>query len=195
MKHSILMWGIVLAGVLAPWQEVFAQAKAPRKTVLKINALSPVVATASGFLEHAFGPRISGQLGAFITGASVSGVKFSGYGFTPEVRYYFSEYKTAPAGLYVAGYGRILNYELTGKDSDSGKTYKATYAPVGAGVAAGGQFIFNKGFALDVFVGTGYNSGSLKINTGTEEDFDTGFLNLFGSGLRVRPGITAGYSF
>lgn len=195
MKRVILFSAVFLALAAAPLSETFAQAQAPGKTVLKVNVLSPFVVTGSGFIEHAFGPHVSGQLGAYITGASISGIKFSGYGFTPEVRYYLSDYKPAPAGFYVAGYGRILNYELTGKDKDTGKAYKATYAPVGAGVAAGNQWIFNGGLSIDIFVGAGFNGGSLKINTGTEKDFDTGFLNLLGSGFRMRPGLTVGYSF
>lgn len=195
MKRIILLLAAAFALAAAPLSETVAQAQASGKTVLKINVLSPFVATGSGFIEHAFGPHVSGQFGAYITGASVSGVRFSGYGFTPEVRYYLSDYKPAPMGLYVAGYGRILNYELTGKDKDTGKEYKATYTPIGAGVAAGNQWIFNSGLTLDIFLGAGFNGGSLKINTGTEDDFDTGFLNLLGSGFRVRPGITVGYSF
>lgn len=195
MKNFILLSAAVLVMAVVPLSETFAQAQAPGRTVLKVNVLSPFVATGSGFIEHAFGPHVSGQFGAFITGASVSGIKFRGYGFTPEVRYYLSDYKPAPVGFYVAGYGRILNYELTGRDKDTGKEYKATYAPIGAGVAAGNQWIFNSGLSVDIFMGAGFNGGSLKVNTGTENDFDTGFLNLLGSGFRVRPGLTVGYSF
>ncbi|WP_242921578.1 DUF3575 domain-containing protein [Pontibacter liquoris] len=196
MKRIILFCAAALLLTAAPLSSSIAQGQAPtRSTVIKVNVLSPFAATGSGFIEHAFGPHISGQVGAFITGVSVSGVRFDGYGFTPEVRYYVSDYKAAPAGLYLAGYGRILNYKLTVQDKDQGKEYKATYAPIGAGIAAGNQFIFNNGISVDIFLGAGINGGSLKVNSGTEEDFDTGFLNLLGSGFRLRPGLTVGYSF
>lgn len=167
-----------------------------RNTVLKVNVLSPFVLTASGFVEHAFSPRISVQLGAFKTGASVKDVDFEGHGFTPEVRYYLAE--QAPDGFYLAGYGRVLNYKLTVEDKEKGETYEATYKPIGAGVAAGNQFIFNSGVSLDLFLGVGVNGGSLNVKTGTNEDFDRGvldYLNILGSGFRVRPGLTLGYSF
>ncbi len=165
-----------------------------RSTVLKVNVLSPFVLTASGFAEHAFSPTISAQLGAFTTGASIKGVDFKGYGFTPEIRYYISE--QAPSGFYVAGYGRVLNYKLTVEDKEKGETYEATYKPIGAGVAAGNQFIFNSGISLDLFLGVGVNGGSLNIKKGTNEDFDRGLLDyVLGSGVRFRPGLTVGYSF
>ena len=167
-----------------------------RSTVLKVNVLSPFVLTASGFVEHAFSPNISVQFGAFTTGASIKDVDFKGYGFTPEVRYYISE--QAPDGFYVAGYGRVLNYTLTVEDKEKGETYEATYNPIGAGVAAGNQFIFNNGISLDLFLGVGVNGGSLNVKTGTNDDFDRGvldYLNILGSGVRFRPGITVGYSF
>jgi hypothetical protein len=199
-KFSILAFMIVLLGFA-----VTAQAQAQRRaatpandrsTVLKVNVPSLFVLTASGFVEHAFSPRISAQLGAFTTGASIRDVEFKGYGFTPEVRYYLAE--QAPDGFYVAGYGRVLNYTLTVEDKEKGETYEATYKPIGAGVAAGNQFIFNNGISLDLFFGIGVNGGSLNVKKGTNEDFDRGvldYLNILGSGVRFRPGLTVGYSF
>jgi hypothetical protein len=199
-KFSILAFIIILLGfaATAPAQ---AQRRAAtpvndRSTVLKVNVPSLFVLTASGFVEHAFSPRISAQLGAFTTGASVRDVEFKGYGFTPEVRYYLAE--QAPDGFYVAGYGRVLNYKLTVEDKEKGETYEATYKPIGAGVAAGNQFIFNNGISLDLFLGIGVNGGSLNIKKGTDEDFDRGvldFLNILGGGVKFRPGLTVGYSF
>ncbi|RIJ37674.1 DUF3575 domain-containing protein [Pontibacter oryzae] len=197
-KITLLLLIVCLLGFTsAALAQVRRQAPAPRRAVIKANVLSPFVLTASGFVEYAFTPQISGQFGAFTTGASYKDVDFEGYGFTPEVRYYLSDTKQAPNGFYVAGYGRILNYKLTveKEENEEKKTYTATYAPVGAGVAAGNQFIFNSGISLDLFMGVGVNGGSLKVNSGTEEDFDLGFLNLVGSGVRFRPGITVGYSF
>ncbi|ARS37081.1 DUF3575 domain-containing protein [Pontibacter actiniarum] len=196
MNRLTLLLSTVLALTASTaFAQVRRQAPAPRRAVIKANVLSPFVLTASGFVEYAFAPQVSAQFGAFTTGASYKDVSFEGYGFTPEVRYYLSDTKQAPNGFYVAGYGRILNYKLTVDDEEEGKTYKATYSPVGAGVAAGNQWIFNSGISLDLFLGVGVNGGSLKVNSGTEDDFDLGFLNLVGSGVRFRPGLTVGYSF
>lgn len=200
MKKFTLLALVPLLLALVATAPASAQRRADaannRNTVLKVNVLSPFVLTASGFVEHAFSPRISAQLGAFTTGASVKDVEFDGHGFTPEIRYYLAE--QAPDGFYIAGYGRILNYKLTVEDKEKGETYEATYKPVGAGVAAGNQFIFNNGISLDLFLGVGINGGSLNIKTGTNEDFDRGIidkLGILGSGFRVRPGLTVGYSF
>ncbi len=187
---------LLLAAASTASAQVRRQAAEPsRSVVLKANVLSPFVLTASGFVEYAFAPHMSAQFGAFTTGASYKDVEFSGYGFTPEVRYYLSDTKEAPRGVYVAGYGRILNYKLTVDDKEEGETYEATYKPIGAGIAAGNQWIFNSGISVDLFMGLGVNGGSLKVKTGTEDDFDLGFLNLVGSGVRFRPGLTIGYSF
>ena len=201
MKNFTLLSSLSLLLALATIAPASAQRRtsAPasdRSTVLKVNVLSPFVVTASGFVEHAFSPRISAQIGAYATGANIKDVEFEGYGFTPEVRYYFAE--QAPDGFYLAGYGRVLNYRLTVEDKDKGETYEATYKPIGAGVAAGNQFIFNNGISLDLFFGVGVNGGSLDVKKGTNENFDRGildYLNILGSGVRFRPGITVGYSF
>ncbi|MHC2990343.1 hypothetical protein OB13_01595 [Pontibacter sp. HJ8] len=198
MKKKILLTFAVAALSMVSLQTASAQVQQPKRAVIKVNVLSPFALTGSGFLEYAVTDRISAQLGAFTTGISVSDVKFKGHGFTPEVRYYFSDNKTAPAGAYVAGYGRIQNFKLTVKNKDEeGSDYSATYKPIGAGVAIGNQWIFKSNISLDVFLGAGYNSGSLKVNTGTEEDFDMGILGdmILGSGFGLRPGITVGYNF
>jgi hypothetical protein len=198
MKNKILLAFAAAALLMVPLQETQAQAQQPKRAVIKVNPLSAFALTGSGFLEYAVSDNMSAQLGAFTTGVSISNVKFRGYGFTPEVRYYFSENKVAPMGPYVAGYGRIQNFKLTvEKQDEEGRDYSATYAPIGAGVAIGNQWIFNSGFTLDAFLGAGYNGGNLKVNVGTEEDFDTGIIGnmILGGGFGFRPGITLGYNF
>lgn len=198
MKNRLLLTFAAAALAFIPLQQAKAQAQQPKRAVIKVNPLSLLAVTGSGFLEYAVTNNVSAQLGASVTGVSVSNIKFRGYGFTPEVRYYFSENKVAPMGPYVAGYGRIRNFKLTLEKKDAeGRDYSATYAPVGAGLAIGNQWIFNGGLSLDLFLGAGYNSGSLKVNVGTEEDFDTGIIGdmILGGGFSVRPGITLGYNF
>ena len=198
MKKILLPMLAAVALFLSPWQQTEAQAQQPKRAVVKVNVLSPFALTGSGFLEYAITDRVSAQLGAFTTGVTISDVKFKGHGFTPEVRYYISDSKMAPAGPYLAGYGRIQNFKLTVKNNkEDGRDYSATYSPIGAGAAIGNQWIFNSGISLDVFLGAGYNGGSLKINAGTENDFDAGFLGdiILGSGFGFRPGITLGYNF
>ncbi|PKV67186.1 DUF3575 domain-containing protein [Pontibacter ramchanderi] len=198
MKNRILLAIAAAAFLSIPAQQAQAQAQQPKRGVIKVNPLSALALTGSGFLEYAITDNLSAQLGASVTGVSVSNIKFRGYGFTPEIRYYFSENKVAPMGPYVAGYGRIRSFKLTAEKKDEeGRDYSATYKPVGAGVAIGNQWVFNSGFAFDVFLGAGYNGGNLKVNVGTEEDFDTGIIGdmLLGGGFSIRPGISIGYNF
>lgn len=198
MKNKILLIAATAALLFVPLQKTNAQAQQPKRAVVKVNVLSPFALTGSGFLEFAVSDQMSAQLGAFTTGVSISNVKFRGYGFTPELRYYFSENKVAPAGPYVAGYGRIQNFKLTvDKKAEEGREYSATYAPVGLGAAIGNQWIFNSGITLDLFLGAGYNGGNLKVNVGTEQDFDAGILGdmILGGGFGIRPGIALGYNF
>lgn len=198
MKNSLLLAFAAAAFLIFPLQETKAQAQQPKRAVIKINPLSAFALTGSGFLEYAVSDNMSAQLGAFATNVSISNVTFKGYGFTPEVRYYFSENKVAPMGPYVAGYGRIQNFKLTvEKKDEEGRDYSATYAPIGVGAAIGNQWIFNSGFTLDVFLGAGYNGGNLKVNVGTEQDFDAGIIGdmILGGGFGIRPGLTVGYNF
>lgn len=198
MKNSILLAFAAAALLFIPAEQAQAQAQQPKRAVIKVNPISAFAATGSGFLEYAITDNLSAQLGASITGISVSDVKFRGYGFTPEVRYYFSENKVAPSGPYVAGYGRIRSFKLTAEKKDEeGRTYSATYKPAGAGVAIGNQWVFNSGFTFDMFLGAGYNGGNLKVNVGTEEDFDAGIIGdmLVGGGFSLRPGIAIGFNF
>lgn len=198
MKNRIILAFAAAALFFIPSQQAHAQAQQPNRAVIKVNPLSAFALTGSGFLEYAITDNLSAQLGASVSGISISDVKFRGYGFTPEVRYYFSENKAAPMGPYVAGYGRIRSFKLTmDKQDEEGRDYSATYKPIGAGVAIGNQWIFNSGFTFDVFLGAGYNGGNLKVNVGTEEDFDTGIIGdmLLGGGFSVRPGIAIGYNF
>ncbi|EJF09078.1 MULTISPECIES: DUF3575 domain-containing protein [Pontibacter] len=198
MKNKIILAFAAAALFFIPTQQAYAQAQQPKRAVIKVNPLSAFALTGSGFLEYAITDNLSAQLGASVTGVSISNIKFKGYGFTPEVRYYFSENKVAPMGPYVAGYGRIRSFKLTvEKQDEEGRDYSATYNPVGAGVAIGNQWVFNSGFTFDVFLGAGYNGGNLKVNVGTEEDFDTGIIGdmILGGGFSVRPGITLGYNF
>jgi len=94
MKRKLLL-GLALLLLLTT--HIFAQ-KSPKKNVIKINVFSPFATTASLFYERALTTKISAQLGLSLTGASAAGVKYSGIGITPEVRFYLSK-KEAPTGL------------------------------------------------------------------------------------------------
>ncbi len=84
---------------------VFVQNDVKAQSTVKINILSPIVKTINLQYEKVVNESSSVQLGFFYTGYSSSGTSFSGFGITPEYRFYLSETE-APAGVYVAPFLR-----------------------------------------------------------------------------------------
>ena len=163
------------------------EAKA-QKNVIKLNLFSPIVRTVSGFYENAFSENTSAQLGFFYTGVSIDDTKFSGFGITPEIRFYLSE-TSAPQGFYAAPFIRYQNFDLTEESTDA----QATLSNFGGGLVIGKQWIFKERIALDAFIGPSYVSGSVKVkSSGTDEEiFETGILDGFG----IRAGLSFGVTF
>lgn len=159
-----------------------------QSNVVKLNLFSPIVRTVSVFYENAFSESKSAQLGFFYTGASIGDTKFTGFGVTPEIRFYMGS-TASPEGFYVAPFIRYQNFDLTEEISDS----KATLSNFGGGLLVGKQWLFKERVALDAFIGPSYVSGSIKVETsGTDEGiFETGVLDGFG----VRAGLSLGIAF
>lgn len=154
--------------------------------VIKMNILSPVFRTANFAYEHAISENGSLQLGFFYTGVKLGDTKFSGIGITPEYRFFLSE-TSAPEGVYVAPFVRYQNFNVTTEGSDS----KGTLTIFGGGVVIGKQWIFKEKITLDIFLGPSYNSGNIKVESGSEGDFD---IDAF-DGFTVRAGINFGFKF
>lgn len=157
-----------------------------QSNVIKINILSPVVKTASVFFEHALADNKSAQLGFFYTGASIGDTKFTGFGITPEFRFYLGE-TSAPQGFFFAPYLRYQNFTLTEDFTSS----KATLSNIGGGLLIGKQWIFNERITVDAFLGPNYAKGDIKVESGSETAFETGVFNGFG----IRLGLTVGLAF
>ena len=131
---------IVLAAGLMLSSSVFAQ----KKNAIKVNILSPVVRTGSFFYERALSDGASAQLGFFYTGYKISDTKFSGFGITPEFRYYPAKNEDMK-GFYLAPFLRYQNFKLTQDATDS----KGTFTSFGGGVLIGGQFLFGNVVTLN----------------------------------------------
>lgn len=178
MKKTLLL---VIVGLIWCSYSIKAQSN-----VLKINILSPVVKTASVFYERALNDQSSFQLGFFYTGYSGDDTKFSGFGITPEYRFYLSE-TPAPNGFYVAPFLRYQNFDLEDEISSD----KASYSSFGGGLLIGRQWIFKERVALDVFFGPSFVSGDVKISEASEASFDVDVFDGFG----IRTGISLGLAF
>jgi hypothetical protein len=156
-----------------------------QQNAIKVNIFSPIVRTLNIQFEHALNETSSFQIGAFYSGVSIGDTKFSGFGITPEYRFYLSS-TSAPQGVYLGPFLRYQNFNLKDEVTDS----EATLSTFGGGVVIGKQWIFKEKVVLDIFIGPAYNSGSLEVKSGTDA-FDTGSANGFG----VRTGLSLGFAF
>jgi len=163
-----------------------AQQNAPQQAI-KINPLSLFLITGNVAYERAVTEDQSFQIGTFYSGMSISGIKYSGFGITPEYRFYFAGRKAAMNGVYAAPFLRFQSFTFKDKETKE----KANFSSFGGGGIIGWEKSWDSGFVLDLFVGPSYNAGKFK-NESDEDEFDiTSGVNGFG----IRTGIALGFSF
>ncbi len=160
-----------------------------KQNVIKVNLISPIVKSGSFFYERALSEKSSAQIGVGFTAYNRDAVKINGVFFTPEYRFYLSESEAAPVGFYVGPYLRYQNLKIESTESEP--VDKATLSTIGGGVVVGRQWIFSDVVSLDIFLGPNYNSGKVKVTSGSEVEDIPGSINGFG----VRTGITLGLAF
>ena len=179
MKKSLMSFGFGFVFTLL-CSSGFAQS-----SVFKINIFSPLVRTLNVSFEQKLKPASSAQLGFFYTGFSVGDTEFSGIGLTPEYRFYLSD-TDAPKGVFIAPFVRYQNFKLEEKVTNS----KGELSTFGGGLIIGKQWIFKERISLETFIGPVYQSGDVKVTSGTD-NFDTGAFD----GFSVRAGLTLGVAF
>ena len=163
----------------------FAQeepAVAPEKNVLKLNTLALIIRTGAVFYERELSDLMSAQLGIAYMNFRIDETKLDGVGITPEIRFYIR--KNAIDGFYLGPYLRYNNFGF--EDESSSGRYKA----FGGGVSFGRQWIFKKGFVIDVFFGGHYTDSSIELTSGTEEP---DFTKI--EGFTIRTGFAIGFAF
>jgi hypothetical protein len=154
---------------------------------IKTDLFSPIIRTYVLKYERALNQDMSFQLGFFYTGFRPfdSESVLSGYGITPEFRYYLSE-KPAPGGFYLAPNVRYM--KLTASDdltSDEGSLTTLSLA-----LNIGGQWILSDVVALDIWLGPSYN---FRTVTATDGQVDFGIAEIDGFGIRA--GLALGIAF
>lgn len=177
---------LLVAVLFAAVSHVNAQENSARNAV-KLNPLSLIFATGNVSYERAIARNQSVQLGIFYSGMSISDIKYSGLGITPEYRFYFGGKREALNGVYAAPFVRYQHFSL----KDKKNTNETTYSSFGGGATLGWQKKWNSGFVLDLFAGPSINSGKFK-NDSDEDQFD---LSSGVDGFGVRTGITLGFAF
>ena len=183
-KHLEIMKRSSIAFLLA-CTLIYAYPVKAQQNVVKMNFLSLIVKTFNVSYERVIDENNSFQLGVFYTGAKIGDTKLTGFGITPEYRFYLSETE-APNGVYVAPYLRYNNLEL----KDELSTSEATLSSIGGGLIIGKHWIFKEKVSFDLFIGPSYVSASIKVKSGTTT-YDTGAFDGFG----LRFGITLGLGF
>jgi hypothetical protein len=157
------------------------------KNAVKLNPLSLILATGNVAYERAISDNMSVQLGMFYTGVKLSDLKYSGFGLTPEVRFYVAGHKEALNGVYVAPFLRYQNFSIKDTETDD----KVSFSSIGGGGLLGWEKSWSSGFVLDIFLGPSYNSGKIKESVDEEEwDVSAGI-----DGFTLRTGITLGFAF
>lgn len=173
---------ILLSALIIASAGLFAQ----KTNNLKTDLFSPILRTFVLKYEIAFNPDMSGQLGFFYTGFKPSDLNGSitGFGITPEFRYYLSE-TPAPNGTYLAPNVRYMN--LKAKDNDSGE--QATLTVLGFAINVGKQVLLKDLILIDGWIGPSYNFRTIE-ETSIQ---DIGIPDANGFGLRL--GIAIGIAF
>jgi hypothetical protein len=170
-----------------------------KKNVLTLSLTNLCILTPTLYYERVIGEKISLQLGAFYTGIKTSGVKFDGLGIIPEFRFYPGSYG-APRGFYCALFAKYQSFGLnTTVDMTGIPSYdaEATSSRIVGGLIMGGQIYAADVVVLDVFIGPSVVSANTKYKgTATEADFeDIPFINLDGTRVGIRFGISLGFGF
>ncbi len=184
MKKFLLIFIAALAVHTANAQD---DKKGGFQNAIKLNPLSLVFATGNIAYERAVADNQTLQIGVFYSGVTISDLKYTGLGITPEYRFYFGGKQQAFNGIYAGPFVRYQSFRL--EDKQNG--YKADFSSFGGGAVIGWEKAWASGFVLDLFAGPAYNSGKFK-NSADEQHFDVaGSIDGFG----VRTGITLGFAF
>ena len=159
---------------------------AQKMNAVKTDLFSAILRTGVLKYERAFSEDISVQLGFFYTGyhPRESESSLSGWGITPEFRYYLSQ-TPAPNGTYLAPNFRYMS--LTVEDPVAQES--GTLTSLGFAINLGKQVVLKDIVVIDAWVGPSYNFRTLEA----EGEIDTGIADADGFGLRL--GIAIGIAF
>lgn len=157
-----------------------------KSNFVKANLFSPLVRSGSFFYERVLNDDMSGQLGFFFTKVAAGDTKFSGFGITPEFRYYLSE-SSAPKGIFLAPYIRYQSFNL----SIEGDLAEGKLSVFGGGLLVGAQTMLKDVITIEAFIGPAYGFGNVDVTIGSEDDFEIGTFD----GFAIRVGVTVGIGF
>ncbi len=152
--------------------------------VIKANALTLIIATGSAFYERKITDITSAQLGVGFMSYKFDETKLSGLFLTPEFKFYIR--KDAIDGFFMSPYLRYMKCGYENSEDDQ----EGSFTNFGGGLSFGRQWIFDKGFVLELFFGGHYGDSSFKTSSGDEPED----LNKM-EGFRTRVGFCLGFAF
>lgn len=144
MKKRTVLLIVFTVWITAVWAQ---------NQVIKINPAGYFFDAANLSYENATSwPSGSYQINLNYGNLSAPGVKYTGLGAGIDFRHYFSNTKDAPRGLYLSA-GLLYTYIKVMIDGEDSKSIPAG----GAKLSLGYQWVWDSGFALDLFAGYNYN--------------------------------------
>jgi hypothetical protein len=150
MKRKI----IVLMVILMTGATILAQTK---KNAFKTDLISPFVGVGVFKYERVFNENISIQLGLFYAWDFPTyddeDYSATGFGITPEFRYYFLTEKPAPVGAYLAINFRYQKLYTENPEENS----KATVVNYSPAINLGYQLVIKDILLFDAWAGLAYN--------------------------------------
>lgn len=170
-----------------------AEEEYTRRSILKLNVLSPIMGAITVHYEIQHTANTSSQLEFFyFTGRYFGQItEYKGGGFTYDYRYYMKG--ACPKGAYVQPYGRIQKYDYVGTQNPTVSGGTPPFEKVmsyGIGMVLGYQTIFKRHFTFEFYGGPFYSIGYGDGVRLTGQDFGPPI-----SGGWLRLGTTFGYAF
>ena len=162
----------------------------PVKNALKTDLLSWPFGVGVLKYERVFSEYISAQLGFFYSWDFPSydeGYFSTGFGITPELRYYLLKKKPAPRDLYLAPNYRYKKLETENLEENS----EATVITNSIALNLGYQLVLKDLFLIDAWAGLAYNFRNVKDETVPGAQIGPNTENGFG----LRGGISIGLVF
>ena len=172
---------------------VLANAQDTRMHTVKLNLHAPILGGFYLAYEHVLSDDITAGSDFFILGHSYDDVKWSGFGVSPEVRFYFKS--NVYSGYYIAPYVRYQYAKITDKLSLQnplgGQTVidrEGKHQLLGFGLNVGHNFVFNDRISIDLYAGPQFQRN---FESGEAKDRSLYFnARYFG-----RAGLNIGFKF
>lgn len=160
-----------------------------KSNAIKTNGLGIAIGLPNLAYERALNDKSSIQAAIAFASYSFVDSKFTGFGVTPEYRFYPASSKEAIEGFY---FGPVLNY-FNFKVKNETANAEASLSVFGGGAKFGWNWLLGSqdAFCIDLGLGFTYLSANTDVKTGNENDLNVDRV----SGVLPLLGLSLGYAF